>query len=156
MLTQEIRPVWKERLLKLLRLRDKGVVFRPQPYDFLYVPDRHAVGMITEVKSPELFMVAFFPSLNNNESFLAPVPFNAKTTLVIPSFENLIAFGHQLMKRESWTSSHPDIVMTGNTPTSFWKHRLYGRISSRLKTAGDLPDYDILLELIAAMLNRGG
>ncbi len=147
--------MWKDRLLKLLRLRDKGVVFRPQLYDFLYVPDKHSVGLITEMKNSETYGVAFFPSLNNNENFHAPVPFNAKTTLVIPSFENLLSFGHQLMKRENWSSTHPDVVTSETSPQGAWKFKLYGRITSRFKTAGDLSDYDTLLELIAAMVNRG-
>jgi hypothetical protein len=146
--------VWKERLLKLLKLRDRGVVFKPQLYDFLYVPERHSVGLIVELRDPQTFGVAFFPSLNNHESYYAQVVFQSKTTLVIPSFETLMQRGHQLMKRESWSSSHPDVILSGGETHDSVKFKLYGRLSSRFKASGDGPDYETLLDLVATLSSR--
>lgn len=147
--------LWKDRLLRLLRLKERGIVFQARLYDFVYIPEKHSVGVVTEMRSLQLFTVSFFPSLNNTRHFIEEITFNPQTAVVIPSFESLVALGHSLVKRESYSASHPDIVHSGSGVVSeAFKHKLYGRISSKLKTVGDCPDYDFLLDFIAAASQR--
>ena len=150
--------MWKERLLKLLRLRDRGVLFKPRLYDYLYVPDKHAIGLVTRIHQEQI-TISFFPSLNNQEYSSGTLQFNPKIHLVIPSFENLIEFGHMLMKKEmdSSGSFNRDVVMGGSEGViQSVKYKLYSRISSKFHSGSDIDDYGQLLVVIAGVMLHGG
>ena len=147
--------MWKARLLKLLKLKERGILFKARPFDFIYVPEKHAMGLIVDIPAPQRLSVAFFPSLNNKAFFFEQIKFDPQTDVVLPSFENLIEIGHTYMKRESLGTSHPSIVPAGGSqPIQSEKHQLYGRLSSKFKTAGDSNDYDFLIDMLANVSNK--
>jgi hypothetical protein len=150
------KAVWKERLLKILRLRDRGLLFKPQLYDFIYIPEKHAVGLITQLKNQQI-MFSCFPSLNNQDHFRGELHFNPAVHLIIPSYENLLQLGHAILKKESDSSSslNPGLIMgSGEGPITTSKHRIHSRIASKIKSSGDVDDYGLLLEVLTALLIR--
>ena len=144
---------WKDTVIKFYALKQQSLTFKGNLYDFAYISHKKSVGIITEVLGENIFTIAFFPSMKNDETFVSTIYFSRERDFIIPRYENLLKFAHYIVQREIQLEKTVDIGgMTISNPIS-GQTILYEKLAEISKKVGeDRSEYDVMLFFICEWL----
>jgi hypothetical protein len=142
---------WKDIVLKFYRLKSHGLTFKGNKYDYAYISDKKSVGVITEIIGDNIFTIAFFPSMKNENTFIATIRFNRNTDFIIPTYESLLKFANYIVQKDFQMDKTIDLGESGIlTPGKYVFHE---KLAELYREYGDhLSEYDMLLLFICRWL----
>jgi hypothetical protein len=144
---------WKDTVVKFYALKQHSLTFKGNVFDFAYISDKKAVGIITEILGDNYFTIAFFPSMKNDQTFVASVKFNREADFIIPRYESLLKFGNYIVQKEIELERTVDIVDGKFSDGKINKYKFHEKLAEMYKINGDgASEYDTILQFICQWL----
>lgn len=142
---------WKDTVLKFYRLKSHSLTFKGNLYDYAYISDKKSVGVITEKHNENIYTIAFFPSMKNEESFVATIRFDRNTDFIIPTYQSLLKFANYIVRKEFKPDQTIDLGKSSLNAAG--KYALHEKLAELYRDFGDShSEYDMLLLFICRWL----
>lgn len=142
---------WKDTVLKFYKLKTHSLTFKGNLYDYAYISHKKSVGVITEILGPNIYTIAFFPSMKNERSFISTVRFDRNTDFIIPTYESLLKFANYIVQKDFQLERTVDLGQGKMLSSS--KHIFHEKLAELYKQKGDrFSEYDMLLLFICRWL----
>ncbi|MCP4221169.1 MAG: hypothetical protein GY765_41450 [bacterium] len=142
---------WKDTVVKFFGLKSHSLTFKGNLYDFAYISHKKSVGVITEILGDNIYTIAFFPSMKNEETFISTINFDRAADFIIPRYESLLKFANYIVQKEIRLEKTIDI--RGSGMTSSEKHVLHEKLAELYRANGDeMSEYDMILLFICQWL----
>jgi hypothetical protein len=144
---------WKDTVIKFYALKNHSLTFKGNLYDFAYISRKKSVGLITEILGENLFTIAFFPSMKNDETFVSTINFDRSRDFIIPRYESLLKFANYIVQKEMQLESTVDVVDRKFSTPGVNSYILHEKLSQMYKKSNStLSEYDMLLLFISDWL----
>ncbi|MCP4157111.1 MAG: hypothetical protein GY757_55885 [bacterium] len=142
---------WKDTVVKFFALKRHSLTFKGNLYDFVYISHKKSVGVIMEILGDNIFTIAFFPSMKNEETFICTIHFDRSSDFVIPRYESLLKFANYIVHKEVMLES--TINLTDGSLSVPKKHVLHEKLAELYRERGDaLSEYDMILYFLCKWL----
>ena len=144
---------WKEMVLKFYRLKSHSMTFKGNLYDYAYISQKKSVGIITEIIGPNIFTIAFFPSMGNTKSYVSTIHFSRTADFIIPRYESLLTFANYIVQKEFQPDKTIDLGSGKILSVPPGKHIFHEKLAEMYLEYGDKrSEYDMLLLFICRWL----
>ncbi len=142
---------WKDTVVKFYTLKSHSLTFKGNLYDFAYISGKKSVGVITELHGDNIFTIAFFPSMKNEETFVSTVKFDRNADFIIPRYESLMQFAYYIVHKE--VELEKTINLADSSLFSTSKHSFHEKLADLYRERGEtMSEYDMLLLFICQWL----
>ncbi|MCP5046910.1 MAG: hypothetical protein GY940_07040 [bacterium] len=145
---------WKDTVVKFYDLKKRSLTFKGNLYDYAYISHKRSVGVITEILGENLFTIAFFPSMKNDQTFVGTVNFDRKRDFIIPRYESLLKFANYIIQKEIELEKTIDVIDRKFSDDITSSYKLHEKLAEmyRENTGSGRSEYDMILYFICDWL----
>lgn len=145
---------WKDTVVKFYDLKKRSLTFKGNLYDYAYISTKKSVGIITEILGENIFTLAFFPSMRNDETFVATINFDRQKDFIIPRYESLLKFANYIIQKEIELEKTIDVIDRKFTEIGSSSYKLHDKLAAmyRDKNHARRSEYDMILYFICDWL----
>lgn len=145
---------WKDTVVKFYDLKKRSLTFKGNLYDFAYISSKKSVGIITERLGENIFTLAFFPSMKNDETFVATINFDRQKDFIIPRYESLLKFANYIIQKEIELEKTVDVIDRKFTEIGSSGYKLHEKLAALYRDTNHASrsEYDMILYFICDWL----
>jgi hypothetical protein len=145
---------WKETVVKFYDLKKRSLTFKGNLYDYAYISTKKSVGIITEILGENIFTLAFFPSMKNENTFVATINFDRQRDFIIPRYESLLKFANYIIQKEIELEKTIDVIDRKFEDVAASSFKLHEKLAEMYKRIGNThrTEYDMILYFICDWL----